>query len=84
LNITNHYQRRGAKRGFWPYWLSIATIDEFTMQQLNQTITQRLSKHKHKGKDMRINLTPNAIIVTDLEGDTAITIYKNNKKKVAS
>lgn len=78
--ITQHFQSRGVKRGFWPEWLSIATIDVMTTQLLDQTLVQRTSKRANV--DVLINITQGATIVTTKDRTKAITIWKN-KRKVA-
>ena len=73
MYITEHYRKRGAKRGLFPSWLSAGTINRFTMQKLNQIQKQRISK----STGMLINVCPGMTIVTTLDRKTAITIWKN-------
>jgi hypothetical protein len=73
MRITEHYRKRGIKRGLFPGWLSTSTINRFTMQKLNQTQRQRISK----STGMLINVCPGMTIVTTLDRKTAITTWKN-------
>ena len=73
MRITEHYRKRGIKRGLFPGWLSTSTINRFTMQKLNQTQRQQISKLT----GMLINVCPGMTIVTTLDRKTAITIWKN-------
>ena len=73
MYITKHYRKRGVKRGLFPSWLSTDTINRFTMQKLNQTQRQQISKLT----GMLINVCPGMTIVTTLDRKIAITVWKN-------
>lgn len=78
MGITEHYRKRGIKRGLFPGWLSAKSIDLYTKQRLELVRKQRVSKMT----GLLINITPGATIVTDLKMKTAITVWKNKVEMV--